>query len=797
MNKYLVFIFLIISTASFSQTVRKISLNDGWEFRQVGTEKWYPAVVPGCVHTDLYRNGLIPDPYFGSNEKDLQWIETKDWEYRKTFNLDENFIKENLIQITFEGLDTYADVYLNDGDNYFCYNMFQKFELSNIKNNLKNGINTLKIIFHSSVKKSDSLSIPYYKKNGIKGLPGGNQVFTRKAAYQFGWDFAPRYATCGIWKDVYIETCSIIKIENIQSNVLKLEEEEAVIDFEAKFKIQPGTGQGIKTFLLTDEDEKFVYDSTNSKSDILTYDTEGGRCFNGSFLAKIYSPKLWWCNGMGEPYLYTFKLIVKLNGKKIDERIIKAGLRKIELVQEKDNYGESFYFKLNGKPVFIKGANYVPADVFPSMISKDKYSNLITSAQKSNMNMLRVWGGGIYEDNYFYDLCDSLGIMVWQDFMFACGMYPISNNENFGVFYEVIFNYKRLCNHPCIALWCGNNEIDEGWKNWGWQKEFGYMAKDSINIWNDYVILFEKAIPEYLSYNKTEVNLDSAEYETAKPFIEPIYIPTSPKIGWGHPEAMTEGDSHYWGVWWGEEPFEMFKTKVPRFMSEYGFQSLPDIKTIESFTNPEDRNLNSEAMKSHQKHQKGFQLINEYMQRDFNVPENFEDYIQASQKLQTYGYKMAIEAQRRAKPYCMGTMFWQLNDCWPSVSWSAIDYYGRWKDIMYKLKDLYADILVSPVVENDSLKVYIVSDRLETSRGSLILALINDVTGDTLWTNDIQVSLPDNSSSVYFNSDVNSLIKNNNKDELYFSCRYINAGDNRTYTNKMIFVKPKYYKGKF
>ncbi len=790
MKKYLVLIFLIISTVSFSQTVRKISLNDGWEFRQVGTEKWYPAVVPGCVHTDLYRNGLIPDPYFGSNEKDLQWIETKDWEYRKTFNLDENF-KSNFNQITFDGLDTYADVYLNDEifDNFD--NMFSKYEIS--IRDLKKENNTLRIIFHSAVNKSDSIANLYYENNNIKGLPGGNQVFTRKAAYQYGWDFAPRYVTCGIWKDVYIEAWNYAKISKIITSIDKLTTEEAKINFRINIDCAPFIAHKNYTYILTNLNENVIYDSAtfgnfHSSHSLTIIDFE--------FSAVIHSPKLWWCNGLGEPHLYTFKLIVKSEDKKIDEKIIKVGLRKIELVMEKDEYGESYYFKLNGKPVFIKGANYVPADILPSQISKDKYKSLISSAKESNMNMLRIWGGGIYENDYFYSLCDSLGIMVWQDFMFACGMYPDSTEYKYKIINEVKDNFERLCNHPCIALWCGNNEADEGWKNWGWQKEFGYTVKDSEKIWNDYIKLFDYEIPNSLKYNTIVYGKNDIRFDTIFSYTNENYIPTSPKIGWGHPEAMTEGDSHYWGVWWGEEPFEMYKTKVPRFMSEYGFQSLPDIKTIESFTNPEDRNLNSEAMKSHQKHPKGFQLINEYMQRDFNVPENFEDYIQASQKLQTYGYKVAIEAHRRAKPYCMGTMFWQLNDCWPSVSWSAIDYYGRWKDIMYKLKDLYADILVSPVVENDSLKVYIVSDRLETSNGSLILALINDVTGDTLWTNDIQVSLPDNSSSVYFNSDVKSLIKNNNKDELYFSCRYINAGDNRTYTNKMIFVKPKYYKGK-
>ncbi len=770
MKKYLILIFILISTAAISQSVQRISLNDGWEFRQVGTEKWYPAQVPGCVHTDLYRNGLIPDPYSGSSEKELQWIETKDWEFRKIFNLDEKFLNVYSKQITFEGLDTYAEIYLNSEFLYKTGNMFSKYEFDNL--NLNKSSNELKIIFRSPVITADSIANAYYISNGIKGLPGGSQVFTRKAAYQYGWDFAPRYVTCGIWRDVYLEGWEKLKIDYIRPIIRYIQNDKARIDVNFNLKIQPEEGKKLRTFLITDENEKIVYDSMSNYFEMSEfYSVRDNYKWNFSF--DIDNPKLWWCNGLGEPYLYTFKFIIKYEGKKIDEKVFKTGIRKIELIQDIDEHGKSFYFELNDIPVFIKGANYVPADVFPSQITKDKYKNLITSAKQTNMNMLRVWGGGIYENDYFYDLCDSLGIMVWQDFMFACGMYP----EGINIKKEVKENFNRLVGHPCIALWCGNNEIDEGWKNWGWQKEFGYTGQDSMKIWEDYSKLFEKEIPSDL-------------------FIWHNYIPTSPKIGWGHPEAMKKGDSHYWGVWWGEEPFEAYKTKVPRFMSEYGFQSLPDINTIESFTQPEDRYLNSEAMKSHQKNPKGFQLINEYMERDFDVPADFEEYIQTSQKLQTYGYKMAIEAHRRAKPRCMGTLYWQLNDCWPAVSWSSIDYYGRWKDIMYKLKDLYADILISPVVENDSLKIYIVSDRFENLNGNVFLELINDVTGDTLWTSDFEVSLPENSSAVYFITALNSVLKNYENDELYLSCRYVNAGDNNTYSNKLIFVKPKYFKGK-
>lgn len=790
MKKILILFLLLISCASQSQTVRKLSLNPGWEFREVGTEKWYPAEVPGCVHTDLLRNGLIPDPYFSDNEKKLQWIETKDWEYKKDFILDSNFLKEYVDDLTFEGLDTYADVYINNEYIYRFNNMFVNIDFD-IHYYLKDS-NTIHIIFRSPVRLSDSIATAYYKAEGIKGLPGGNQVFTRKAAYQFGWDFAPRYVTCGIWRDVYLEAYSQAKVGNFITSINKLTNDEAIINFKVDFRIAPFNTHDLYTYILTDANENIIYDSSTTD---FYFISDYPYTHKLSLNASISSPELWWCNGMGEPHLYTFKFIIKLCDKRIDEKTIKVGIRDVELVREKNESGESFYFKLNGKPVFIKGANYVPADIFPSQVTKGKYRSLLTTAKEANMNMLRVWGGGIYENNYFYDLCDSLGIMIWQDLMFACSMYPGGNEFSTAVRFDVKNNFERLCNHPCIALWCGNNESDEGWKNWGWQKQFGYTAKDSEKIWNDYVNLFEIKIPIFLKYNVMELDSDKIEYDTIISYSNQNYIPTSPKIGWGHDEAMNSGDSHYWGVWWGGEPFESYKNKVPRFMSEYGFQSFPDIKTIESFSKPEDLNLNSVALKSHQKHPTGFQLINDYMQRDFNVPDDFQEYISTSQKLQTYGYKIAIEAHRRAKPYCMGTMYWQLNDCWPAVSWSSIDYFGRYKDIIYKLKDLYADILVSPVIENDSLKIYIVSDRQTNSDGKLFLELINDISGDTLWTNVSDVSLPDNSSAVYFADELTSILKNFNKEELFLSCRYIDSADLKTYSNKLIFVKPKNYKG--
>jgi beta-mannosidase len=450
---------------------------------------------------------------------------------------------------------------------------------------------------------------------------------------------------------------------------------------------------------------------------------------------KIQNPKRWWTNGLGDANLYAFEISLSQNDKILHSNKLNIGLRTIELVKEKDTIGKSFYFKLNGIPVFMKGANYIPPDSFLPRATDSVYKNIVKNAVDSNMNMLRVWGGGVYAEDAFYDECDKKGILVWQDFMFACAMYPGDKDFLQNVKKEVIDNVNRLQNHPSIALWCGNNENDEGWKNWGWQKQYQYSKSDSTKIWNDYKKLFNELIPQ---------TLDSLLSNK-----ENRYWPSSPSIGWGKKESLLEGDSHYWGIWWGKEPFEIYEKKVGRFMSEYGFQGMPNLETFKSFANNEDLNLNSEAVKSHQKHATGYQTINEYMARDFHVPTSFDDYIYVSQLLQASGMKIAIEAHRRAKPNCMGTLFWQLNDCWSVTSWSAVDYYGRWKAFQYQAKKSFENLMISVVEEGDFYKVYVVNDNLLSLQGEINLELI-DFNGKKLWKNNVNTMLPENSSSVQF-----------------------------------------------
>ncbi|WP_445452895.1 beta-mannosidase [Flavobacterium sp. 25HG05S-40] len=688
------------------------SLNaEQWTFKKTSDFNWLPATVPGTVHTDLYNNKSIPNPFYGANEKQLQWIENEDWEYQTSFIVSKEELKSQKSYLQFDGLDTYAEVYLNGNKILSANNMFRTWKIY-VKKGLKLGTNHLKIIFSSAVKKGqeEAKQLPY-------ALPGDEKVFTRKAQYHYGWDWGPRFVTAGIYKKVALHFWNSAKISKVRYHQKSLTDSLATIEF--------------ITSIESTVNGKFRLNINNTTQEIQLQ--QGENVVAVSY--AIQNPRRWWTNGLGEAFLYSFEITLSKSNQKLDERHLDIGLRTIELVQDKDAIGKSFYFKLNGIPVFMKGANYIPPDSFLPTATDSVYKNIVKNAVDSNMNMLRVWGGGVYADDAFYDACDKNGILVWQDFMFACAMYPGDADFIENVKQEVIDNVTRLQHHPCIALWCGNNENDEGWHNWGWQKQYNYSSENQDKIWKDYQKLFHEVIPETL-------NRLLASNENR-------YWPSSPSIGWGKKESLLQGDSHYWGVWWGMEPFEIYRKKVGRFMSEYGFQGMPNLKTFMSFAKEEELNLNSDALKNHQKHTTGYQTINEYMARDYKVPTNFEDYIYVSQLLQAEGMKTAIEAHRQAKPYCMGTLYWQLNDCWPVTSWSSIDYFGRWKAVHYQVKRSFENLLISVKETNTTYSIYLTNDSLENFGGDLDFKLM-DFKGNLLWESNVVAAVPANSSLVQF-----------------------------------------------
>jgi len=707
------------SAFSFSQNSKRI-LDSQWQFRQKGTGKWYSASVPGTVHTDLFENKLIPDPFYSDNEKKLQWIENEGWEYKTEFICDTKTFLNRHIELQFEALDTYAKVYLNNVLVLTADNMFRSWSID-VKKEIKEGKNNLSVVFESAVKKGKEQAA---KLNYV--LPGEEKVFTRKSQFQYGWDFGPRFVSCGIGRKVKLFTWNDIKIISVNCITKTITDSTALVDVILKtncdvagdYKFERSFSAGNK---LTD---RFL------KKNIVTLK----RGLNSDTIHfVIQKPKLWWCNGMGKPFLYDCRISLFKNNFICESKTVTAGIRTIKLVQEKDSLGASFYFKLNGIPVFMKGANYIPQNIFLPRVNKNHHKQIISMAKNSNMNMLRVWSGGIYEEDEFYSQCDENGILVWQDLMFACAMYPGDSAFLNNVKHEIKDQALRIGNHPCIALWCGNNEIDEGWHNWGWQKQFKYSPADSLKIWNDYKKLFHEIIPQSLREESIEAD----------------YWPSSPSLGWGRQESLLRGDSHYWGIWWGNEPFENYSKKVGRFMSEYGFQSLPVLKTLKSFCDSTNLNLNSTAIKNHQKHPTGYQTINTYMEKDYKIPADLENYIYVSQLLQADGMKTAIEAHRGAKPYCMGTLFWQFNDCWPGTTWSSIDFQKNPKAFYYSLKKLYANILLS-VAEKDSVfEFHINSDSLNSVSGEIIIS-IKDFSGKVLLERKTKAYIKANSSQKIF-----------------------------------------------
>lgn len=579
---YLLLFYISLSFQLKSQIVEK-NINDNWYFCESNTQNWFKARVPGCQYTDLLHNKLIPHPFFAQNEILLDSLLIKNWEYKCIFNLSDSVLNKKNIIIKFEGLDTYCDIYLNNNYLGSTNNMFRVWEFP-VKNYLKPDSNFIHLYFTSPLI-FDSINA-----NKLTYSLPDNRAFSRKAPYQYGWDWGPKLLTTGVWKPVKIVAFNNFFVRDVYFNQLSIEEDMSKVQLEIE--------------LESDRDDIISIDLSSFNLNQIKI-IKKFKIKKGKNLVKlpftIQKPKLWMPNGLGNQYLYDFKINIKNNKKIIFSKNFEIGLRKIELVREKDSIGESFYFKVNNLPIFIKGANFIPMHSFPTEITKLNYRDIVDRVADANMNMLRVWGGGIYENDTFYDLCNKKGILVWQDFMFACNMYPGDSTFIENVEKEANVNIKRLRNNACIAVWCGNNEIDEGWHNWGWQKQLNLSESDSTLLWKNYLKIFHNILPS------TIINLN----------VNTNYISTSPKIGWGKKESMTEGDSHYWGIWWGMEPFEKYTEKTGRFMSEYGFQSFPNITTLKKIIDDTSLYLYSPQLINHQKHPIGFETIDEYLKRDY------------------------------------------------------------------------------------------------------------------------------------------------------------------------------------
>lgn len=669
--------------------MQKLSLNGSWKMRELNGKHLLPAIVPGSVMSTLLANDRIEDPFWRLNEYKTRERFRLDYEFCRDFNVPRELYEMKKIELVCYGLDTLAEIYINDVLLAKTNNMHRTWRLD-CKHLLHEGQNQIRIIFRSPIQYIENYEPEEGKE--IRIIPSGGMAgnhYLRKAHCMFGWDWGAQIPDCGIWRDIEIIGFSNARIKDVEiiqihsKNHVDLlintaTEELTKGSYSLEFQLTYPQGKVIKQ-------EKQIY----SKRDISTL--------------RVEHPKLWWPRGYGDQPLYQLEVRLMNEGYQCDSKGYRIGLRTLTISQEKDEWGREFAFMVNGVKIFAKGANYIPEDTIYPHISHERISYLIDSCIRANYNCLRIWGGGYYPSDYFYDLCDQYGLIVWQDFMFACNIYDFNKEFEDNVVEEIRDNVRRLRHHACLGLWCGNNEIESAWHNWGGFKEHSPYLKA------DYIKQFEYVIPKIVKENDSET----------------FYWPSSPSSGgcFDHPDDENRGDVHYWEVWHGQKPFEDYQNYYFRFCSEFGFQSFPSIKTVKSYTVEEDRNIFSKVMESHQKNEAANGKILYYLSENFLYPKDFESLLYVSQVLQGIAIKFGVEHWRRNRGRCMGALYWQLNDSWPVASWSSIDYYGRWKALHYMAKKFYAPVAGSLVKRGNLVEFHIQNESMEKTRAKVEISL--------------------------------------------------------------------------
>jgi beta-mannosidase len=699
------------------------ALDHGWQFRQLsaggGTNDkgWLPATVPGDVHLDLLTNKRIDDPFSRDNESKLQWIESESWEYRLNFDITSALLARTNVELVFDGLDAEAQVYLNGAQVLNADDAFRVWRVP-VKGQLHSGSNQLRVVFPSPVQAAKLVSATDPWQPRTKTAP---KTYIRKPAYEYGWDWGPTFVTSGIWRPVRIEAWDKIRIADFAIRQRDVSREVAHLDAETEIEAAGGGAARVAVQYTNNDKPVTVIETLNLHAGTNIVDVP----------LEILRPRLWYPAGYGDQPLYEFTTSISIAGQQADHRTSTTGLRTIVLDRHLDKWGRSFQLIVNGIPVFVKGADVIPFDSFPNRVTTSNYRRILQSARDANMNMIRHWGGGYYETDEFYQICDELGIMVWQDFMFGNDWQPGTYAFKQTIEAEAEDQVRRLRNHPSIAVWCGNNETEIA-LNWGDRDKLPADVK--FHMWQDYLTEFSGIL------NRVVERMDA----------EIPYWPSSPSADYEElSDHYQSGDAHIWDVWHGRVPFSTYETHHSRFVSEYGFQSFPEMRTIESFTQPADRaNIFTPVMLAHQKNNEGNAIIHDYLLRDYPEPKDFASFLYVSQVLQAEGIKIGAEHFRRARPETMGSIFWQLNDCWPVASWSSIDYYGRWKALQFYARRFYAPILVSPHVEDGSARIYIVSDKTAAQPATLHVRLM-DFDGKVLLEDKRDVSIDPLTSKVY------------------------------------------------
>ncbi len=735
-----------------------IDLNGRWEMRRAGGGEWLPAEVPGSVYADLLRAGKMDDPFYRENEKAATALSEYDYEYRRTFEADEEQLAHDRVLLRCEGLDTLCELYLNGSRVLRAENMHRTYE-TDVRGLLKAGENTLRAVFHSPNRfiAEEHAKLPL--DVSADTMHGFSHL--RKAHFMFGWDWGPKLPDMGIWRSISIMGWDTARLSDVYA-----EQEHA---------------DGAVTLRIRVRAERFAPNAALEAKAAVTAPEGGAQAIcaqaecgeDGCELAlKIPHPQLWWPNGMGAQPLYGVCVTLLSGGRELDRRVLRIGLRTLTVKTEPDEWGTSFAFTVNGVPFFAMGGNYIPEDNILSRVTRERTQKLLKSCRDAHFNMVRAWGGGIYPDDAFYDLCDEYGLVVWQDLAYACAAYRFTDAFCENVAAETADNVRRIRHHASLGLWCGNNEMETAWRFWGWSEQFGPHLKA------DYIRQFEYVMPRLLH------ELDPQTF----------YWRSSPSSGgdFDDPHDENRGDNHYWAVWHGLEPFTEYRKHFPRFLSEFGIQSFPGIQTVKTFTLPEDRNIFSPVMEAHQKNSSANGKILHYISETHRYPRDFEALLTVSQLLQAEGMRCAVEHMRRSRGRCMGALIWQINDCWPVASWSGMDYYGRWKALQYAEKRMFAPVLLSACEDGARVELHVSNDTRADFSGRVSWRLLD---GDSraVQKGVLPVEIPALSSRKCAALDFSRQLDSDSKRRSWYLRFTLSEAGEIIGRGTVLFVKPKHY----